>query len=265
MTQQPRNPYGSDPHRQAGSDPYRRSSEADPYRQGAYPGRQAEPSFGASSGRAPGWRIRSDGPSERGVHPGQPRSLRPPGRRTASRCRSARLQPFPFPGEPQPHGGRHRVQRLFPLYRSTPKASSQEPARHRRVAGDSGGHRRGRVLLPEPSLVRSHRERRQAHGRPGGDPGHHARGRHGFPAAGQPLGHRRHRRHRGRRRQVQRHRQRRSHQRREARSSRRATSSRSRTGQTRPRRSSPPRRKCPSRAWRTRTTGTGRCTSTFPA
>ena len=133
------------------------------------------------------------------------------------------------------------------------------------VAGDSGGHRRGRVLLPEPSLVRSHRERRQAHGRPGGDPGHHARGRHGFPAAGQPLGHRRHRRHRGRRRQVQRHRQRRSHQRREARSSRRATSSRSRTGQTRPRRSSPPRRKCPSRAWRTRTTGTGRCTSTFPA
>ena len=43
MTQQPRNPYGSDPHRQAGSDPYRRSSEADPYRQGAYPGRQAEP------------------------------------------------------------------------------------------------------------------------------------------------------------------------------------------------------------------------------
>ena len=44
MTQQPRNPYGSDPRRQAGSDPYRRSSEADPYRQGAYPGRQAEPS-----------------------------------------------------------------------------------------------------------------------------------------------------------------------------------------------------------------------------
>lgn len=43
MTQQPRNPYGSDPHRQAGSDPYRRSSDADPYRQGAYPGRQAEP------------------------------------------------------------------------------------------------------------------------------------------------------------------------------------------------------------------------------
>ena len=127
MTQQPRNPYGSDPRRQAGSDPYRRSSDADPYRQGAYPGRQAEPrSARPRAGRPDGAYGQTGRPN--GAYTQANRA--PYGRQgtgPASRCRSARLQPFPFPGEPQPHGGRHRVQRLFPLYRSTPKRRRKSP------------------------------------------------------------------------------------------------------------------------------------------
>ena len=229
--------------------------EPTPIGQGACPGRPGGTEAGASSGRAPGWRIRSGtGRPNGALRQRQRPLLRPPGagQRPARRARLKRSRS----GE---------AQRTTSYSRGCCRWTRSRTPRPSPSCWYHGGHRRGRVLLPEPSLVRSHRERRQAHGRPGGDPGHHARGRHGFPAApgnllaidgaasppraaatssappstAKPPTTR-------------------------SASSRRATSSRSRTGQTRPRRSSPPRRKCPSRAWRT-TTGTGRCTSTFPA